>query len=59
MTLIGKKLIPDTGKHLKNLETGDIYDTYIYLSIYAKPEDYVEVSEEEYQEWLNREVEVE
>ena len=48
------KLTPSENMHLKNINTGDIYEGAIYLGIYDSPDNYVEVTEEEYQEWLNR-----
>lgn len=47
-----KKLTPSLNKHFKNINTGDIYEGDIYLGIYDSPYNYVEVSEEEYQEYL-------
>lgn len=53
MELIKNKLIPSEGMHWKkNVENGDIYEGTIYLGIYDSPENYVEVTEEEYQEYL-------
>lgn len=43
------KLIPGKNKHYKNIENGDIYEGTIYLSVYDSVDNYVEVSEEEYQ----------
>lgn len=54
MELVEKKLIPSKGKHLKNKESGDVYDTYIFLGKYDSKDNYVEVSEEEYQAFINR-----
>lgn len=53
-----RELKPSEGMHLKNIHTGDIYEGTIYLGIYDSPDNYVEVTEEEYQEWLNRDIEV-
>lgn len=47
-----KKLTPSKNKHLKNINTNDIYEGTIYLGIYDSEENYIEVSEEEYQEYL-------
>lgn len=52
-----RKIIPSENKHFKNIYTGDIYEGTIYLGIYDSADNYVEVSEEKYQEWLHREVE--
>lgn len=46
------KLIPNTNKHFKNINNGDIYEGVIYLGIYDNESNYIEVSEEEYQEYL-------
>lgn len=54
-----RKLIPSANMHLKNINTGDIYEGAIYLGIYDNESNYVEVTEEEYQEFLNREIEEE
>lgn len=48
------KLEPSKNMHLKNIHTGDIYEGTIYLGVYDSPENYVEVTEEEYQEYLKR-----
>ena len=40
-----------------NINTGDIHERAIYLGIYDSKENYIEVTEEEYQEWLHRDVE--
>lgn len=53
MTLIKNKLVPSDGMHLKNIISGDIHEGAIYLGIYDSKENYIEVSEEEYQEWIN------
>lgn len=47
-----KKLIPNENKHFKNINTGDIHECAIYLGIYDSESNYIEVSEEEYQEYL-------
>lgn len=48
------KIIPSENKHFKNIHTGDIYEGVVYLGIYDSADNYVEVTEEEYQEWLRR-----
>ena len=52
-------LEPSDSTHLKQIETGDIFEGSIYLGIFDKVENYIEVSEEEYQEWLKRCVDIE
>lgn len=47
-----KKLIPNENKHFKNINTGDIHEGDIYLGIYDSESNYIEVSDEEYQEYL-------
>lgn len=47
-----RKMEPTKNKHFKNIKTGDIYEGAIYLGIYDNESNYVEVSEEEYQEYL-------
>lgn len=51
------KIIPSENKHFKNINTGNIYEGVVYLGIYDSADNYVEVDEEEYQEWLHREKE--
>lgn len=46
------KLEPTKNKHFKDIKTGDIHEGVIYLGKYDTPYNYVEVSEEEYQEYL-------
>ena len=47
-----RKLTPSLNKHFKNIHTGDIHEGVIYLGIYDSESNYIEVSEEEYQEYL-------
>ena len=51
MRLTGNKLTPAKDKHLKNKE-GQIFESTIWLGIYDSKDNYAEVSEEEYQKWL-------
>ena len=44
-------LTPSKGKHLKNKE-GQIFEGAIYLGCFDSKDNYVEVSEDEYQEYL-------
>lgn len=46
------KLSPEGGKHLKDVRTGDIAEKDVYLGKFDSADNYVEVTEEEYQEWL-------
>lgn len=43
------KLAPSESKHLKNINTGEVYEGEIYLAKSLKAEDFIEISEEEYQ----------
>ena len=52
MKLTNNKLTPSKGKHLKSMISNDIYEGCIYLGIYDSKDNYVEVSDEEYQEYL-------
>lgn len=52
-----RKLTPNLNKHFKDLRTGDIHEGVIYLGIYDSELNYVEVSEEEYQEYLKKQEE--
>ena len=51
MKLTDNKLTPNENMHLKNVNTDDIYESCIYLGIYDDKDNYVEVDEEEYQEY--------
>ena len=48
-----RTLTPRENKHYKNVNTGDIYEGTLYLGKYDTPLNYVEVSEEEYQAYLD------
>ena len=58
MKLKDNCLTPAKGKHLKNKE-GQIFEGCIYLGCFDSKDNYVEVSEEEYQEYLTRPIEME
>ena len=51
MKLKDNCLTPAKGKHLKNKE-GQIFEGCIYLGCFDSKDNYVEVSDEEYQEYL-------
>lgn len=57
MRLTGNKLTPAKDKHLKNKE-GQIFESTIWLGIYDSKDNYVEVSEEEYQQWQEEQNEI-
>ena len=46
-------IYPDEGKHLKNIKSGEIYPGYIIPAKSLTESDFVEVSEEEYQAYIN------
>ena len=52
MKLTNNKLTPSKGKHLKSMISNDIFEGTIYLGIYDSKDNYVEVSDDEYQEYL-------
>ena len=58
MTQENNKLIPSANMHLKNINTNAIFESVIYLGIRDTKDNYVEVSESEYQEYLKRESEI-
>lgn len=47
-----RQIIPDEGKHLKNLQTGEIYEGAIYPAVSLTEDDFAEVSNADYQEYL-------
>lgn len=51
------KLTPRAKMHFKNIHTGDIHEGEIYLGIYDNTDNYVEVTEAEYQEYLKKQEE--
>ena len=53
-----RKLEPSEGMHLKNIKNNDIYEGAIFLGAYDKAENYIEVTEEEYQEYLAKQGEL-
>lgn len=46
-------LKPSEGKHIKNIASGDIFEGQVYLGCNDKIQNYIEVSEEEYQEYIS------
>lgn len=54
---MGKKITPSANMHFKDINSGDIYEGSIYLGIYDKKSNYVEVTEEEYQAYLAKQQE--
>lgn len=42
--------MPSEGKHLKNVNTNEVYEGEIYLAKSLKASDFVEINEEEYQQ---------
>ena len=47
------KLEPSEGMHLRSKLTGEVYESYIYLAKSLVPDDFIEITEEEYQNILN------
>lgn len=47
------KLEPSEGMHLRNKLTGEVYESYIYLAKSLVSDDFIEITEEEYQNILN------
>ena len=45
------KLKPEKGFHISKADRSDMYEGFIYLGKYDLPENYIEVSAEEYEEW--------
>ena len=58
MTQENNKLIPSENKHLKNINTNMIFESIIYLGKYDTKDNYVEVSESDYQDYLKKESEI-
>ena len=44
------KLEPSEGMHLRNIHTGEVYESYIYLAKSLSIDDFEEITEEEYRE---------
>ena len=42
------KLEPSEGMHLRSKLTGEVYESYIYLAKSLVPDDFIEITEEEY-----------
>lgn len=45
------KLTPEEGFHISKADRSDMYEGFIYLGKYDLPENYIEVTAEEYEEW--------
>lgn len=45
---------PDEGYKLSNLDKTEMYEGSVYLGIYDSPDNYTEVTIEEYSDWLNK-----
>ena len=45
------KLTPEEGYYLSNTDKSEMYEGSIYLGKYDLPENYIEVPNEEYDEW--------
>ena len=44
------RLDSSEGMHLRNIHTGEVYESYIYLAKSLSIDDFEEITEEEYQE---------
>ena len=44
------KLVPSGGKHLKNVNTNEIYEGEIYLAKSLSASDFIEIDDTEYQQ---------
>lgn len=53
------KLTPEEGFHISKADRSDMYEGFIYLGKYDVPENYIEVSDSEYEEWKRRKAEEE
>lgn len=49
MKLIGNKLTPDDGMHLKLLSDGTVYDNEIYIPSTLSPQAFTEITHVEYE----------
>ena len=45
------KLTPEEGFHISKADRSDMYEGFICLGKYDLPENYIEVSAKEYEEW--------
>lgn len=45
------ELIPEEGYHLSNKDKTEMYEGFIYLGKYDSPDNYIEVTKEDYEEW--------
>ena len=45
------KLTPEEGFHISKADRSDMYEGFIYLGKYDLPENYIEISAEEYEVW--------
>ena len=52
------ELIPEEGYHLSNKDKSEMYEGFIYLGKYDSPDNYIEVTNEEYEEWKRQQEEI-
>lgn len=52
------ELIPEEGYHLSNTDKSEMYEGFIYLGKYDSPNNYIEVTNEEYEEWKRQQEEI-
>lgn len=58
MKIENEIIYPDEGNHLKNIKSGEIYPGYIIPAKSLTESDFIEVSEEEYQDYIIAEEEI-
>ena len=52
------ELIPEEGYHLSNKDKTEMYEGFIYLGKYDSANNYIEVTNEEYEEWKRQQEEI-
>lgn len=52
------ELIPEEGYNLSNKDKTEMYEGFIYLGKYDSANNYIEVTNEEYEEWKRQQEEI-
>lgn len=52
------ELMPEEGYHLSNKDKTEMYEGFIYLGKYDSANNYIEVTNEEYEEWKQLQEEI-
>ena len=52
------ELIPEEGYHISNTNKTEMYEGFIYLGKYDSANNYIEVSNDEYEEWKRQQEEI-